>query len=207
MKNFNDYRQIKAEKGSINEQEFMGPDPENIEIELVDSSDKPLTVPSNIPLKLKRPNEMGVGVQPLIDMPPAIEAPAQTVPPPPPVIDDAVTQDSLVTKLLNFLPQLRIFHWGTTEYPQHVASGDTYDNFDETLDKFVETYQGYYPRVNFCDCMNIRNIGDLIVEEWLTDIQTSITSLRSMVPQTDLQNELDELSGIVGKFKYLLTLK
>ena len=199
MKNFTDYRRIKAVNGLITEQQFMG-DPENIEIELVDKDDQPLNTPTNIPLTVKN----GDGV--ILEPDPLPEEPAKELSHPS-LDSDSPTPDSMITKLLNFIPQIRIVHWGTAEHPVHIASDLTYKAFGKTMDMFIETYQGYYPRVKFCDCLNIRNIEDLILDEWLQDILTTIGSLRSMVCQLDLQNQLDELSGIVGKFKYLLTLK
>jgi len=199
MKNFNEYRKIKSGSGLITEQQFMSDKgPENLEVELVGPDEQPIGAPTTIPLspvKLKKPSDMGAGVAPAPEQA-LIEAP-----------EGEVTQDSFITKLMNAQVQLRIVHFGTEEYPLHVASGVTYEALDELMDKFVETYQGYFPRVKFCDCFNIRNVCDLVIEEWICSVEGDIDSLRSMCPQTDLQNILDEIKGLFGKLKYLLTLK
>ena len=187
MKIFKDYRSIKNKKGLITEQEFItDKGPENLEIEIVDSGDKTVVPPTTIPLKQISPEENNTEEK---------------------NSEETVTPDSLITKIVNFQLQLRILHWNTLEYPQHIASGDTYKNLDDLIDTLVETYQGYNNRVKFCDCINIRNIEDLIIDEWIECGQTSIKSLREMVIQTDLQNILDEIAGSIGKLKYLLTLK
>ena len=193
MKNFNEYRKIKSQDGLITEQQFMtDKGPENLEVELVGPDEEPIGAVTTIPLspvKLKKPAEMGAGINPEE------------------VIEGEVTQDSLITKIVNAHLQLRVLHWGTEEYSMHMATGGTYELLDEILDKFVETYQGYFHRLHLCDCFNIRNIGDLVIEEWICSVEADIDSLRSMCPQTDLQNILDEIKGLFGKLKYLLTLK
>lgn len=188
MKNFKEYRKIKSEYGLITEQQFMtDKSPENLEVTLVGSNQNPVVPPINIPLQNA----------PQVD--PAASQNGQ--------VHSEVTQDHLITKLANSLLQLRILHWNTTEYSQHMATGSIYDDLDDVMDKFVETYQGYYPRVKFCDCLSIRNIEDLVTEEWIISLDQDIESLRSMCPQTDLQNILDEIRGLFGKLKYLFTLK
>ena len=200
MKNFKEYRSIKSGSGLITEQQFMtDKGPENLEVELVGPDESPIGVPTKIPLtpvKLKKPGEMGAGLN-MEEPQGLIEAPG----------DEEVTPCHLITKLLNVLPQLRIIHWNTTIYPLHIATGATYEALDEIFDKFVETYQAYNERVKFCDCLQIRNEDELNIEEWVCSVEADIESLRSMCPQTDLQNILDEVKGTIGKFKYLLTLK
>lgn len=183
MKNFKDYRKIKNQLGYITEQEFMtDKGPENLEVEIVDPGESPVGS-AKIPLKkievpAKKSNMGG---------------------------DDQV--DSLMTKIVNFHLQVRILHWNTMEYPQHMAAGTTYTDLDAILDTLVETYQGYNTRIKFTDTISIRNIEDLVVEEWLQDTMETMEALRSKLPQSDLQNIMDEALGVVSKFKYLLTLK
>jgi hypothetical protein len=182
MKNFNDYRRIKSQYGSITEQQFLGDSGEEFEMPM---DETPINIDTKIPLEVK-------------EVPKKIEAPKE---------EGDATIDSNITKLLNFLSQVKVFHWNTNEYPAHKASRSILRIFDEALDTFVETYQGYYPRVKFVDGLHIRNIEDLVVNEWLDDTEATIGSIRAKVTQSDLQNILDELSAIIGKFKYLLTLK
>jgi len=181
MKNFKDYRNIKSQLGYITEQEFMtDKSPENLEVEIVDSGDSPIGT-AKVPLK-------------------KIEGPDED-----PMGDSHV--DSLMTKLVNFQLQVRIFHWNTREYPPHMAAGTTYTDLDAILDTLVETYQGHNDRIKFTDTISIRNIEDLVIEEWLQDTMETMDALRSKLPQSDLQNIMDEALGTVSKFKYLLTLK
>ena len=173
---------MKKVNGRVNEQEFItDKGPERLEVEII-GSEPAITIPSEIPLKLRSSDDQ-------------LE------------LTEGVTSDSLLTKLVNFQLQLRIVHWGTEDYPQHMASGSSYKDFDDVMDRLVEAYQGHNERVKFCDCFHIRNIGDLILEEWLEDTQSSIRELRELVQFNDLQNILDEAAGVVSKFKYLLTLK
>ena len=53
----------------------------------------------------------------------------------------------LITPFLKIQQQLRIFHWQTESYAQHKAFGKAYEEFDDLIDTFVETYIGKYGKV------------------------------------------------------------
>ena len=117
------------------------------------------------------------------------------------------SNDELFKKLVEFQIQIRVFHWGTEKYPEHMASDKTYGSVDDILDILVETYQGYSGRVKFGGQYNIIEYSEMDAFAWLTGIEGIIKSLRDGITFSDVQNILDELLGAVSKFKYLLTLK
>lgn len=47
-----------------------------------------------------------------------------------------------LTYLFTALNQLRIDHWQTKSYAEHVALGTAYDELDDLFDNYVETYSG-----------------------------------------------------------------
>lgn len=114
--------------------------------------------------------------------------------------------NELIESSLRLLSIVRVVHWKTQSYSEHIALGDFYDRFSETLDKFVETWQGStrsristinIDSVEVTDSTNISKELK-IVDEILTDID-NVT--------TDVMNIRDELLGHLNKLKYLLTLK
>lgn len=114
--------------------------------------------------------------------------------------------DEHFSHLLAFLPQLKIFHWGTFGFAQHEAAGKIYESWDEVLDDLVEAYQGHYPRIKFTTSLTTVNYGEGTHEAWISATEKCLSDLRSALPQTDLQNMIDELFGVISKFRFLLTL-
>jgi hypothetical protein len=76
----------------------------------------------------------------------------------------------------------------------------------ETLDDLVEAYQGHYPRIKFSPSLSMVSYGEGTHETWITTTEKCLSDLRSTLPQTDLQNMIDELLGVISKFRFLLTL-
>ena len=54
---------------------------------------------------------------------------------------------SVVTPLLTILNQIKVFHWQTSSFSEHKALDMTYEALEESIDEFVETYQGTFGRV------------------------------------------------------------
>ena len=109
--------------------------------------------------------------------------------------------------LLLFQAQLRIMHWGTESYAQHIAYGETYESINDGLDSLVESYQGYHGRLDFgcnCEFISFKNVEN---DSWLGSMLECLNTLREVLKESDLQNLADELIASVSKLKYLLTLK
>lgn len=144
-----------------------------------------------------------IGVE--MDMNPKIQTEApKALPEAPKEMNEGA--DANFSQLLALLPQIKIFHWGTFGFAQHEAAGKIYDAWDEALDDFVEAYQGHYPRVKFMPALSTVNYGEGEYESWITMTEKALGDLRGKLTQTDLQNMIDELFGILSKFRFLLTL-
>lgn len=117
----------------------------------------------------------------------------------------------LVPPLLQIHNQLRIFHWQTESYSQHVAFGDAYSKIGELIDDFVEIYMGKNGRVKAKLTYNIEldnlteNYSDYIDNH--ISYLTNLTNELDSVKDTDLLNIRDEMLAVLNKLKYLLTLK
>ena len=51
--------------------------------------------------------------------------------------------------LIELRDKAHLFHWNTTSYSKHKATGKFYDGLTDLIDTFVETYQGKYGRLTF----------------------------------------------------------
>jgi DNA-binding ferritin-like protein len=118
---------------------------------------------------------------------------------------------NVITPLVKFQQQIRIFHWQSDTYAQHKAFGKLYESLDGLVDEFVETYMGIFgrskPTVTFQITLkpldSIETV-EAIIENfklYLQDMSDTISS------QTDLLNIRDELLALVNHLKYRLSLK
>lgn len=116
--------------------------------------------------------------------------------------------------LLHINSQIKVFHWQTESYAQHVAFGDYYNAMDELTDTFVEAYQGKYCRIEL-QPQETFNIGvkgfhdnhiSIFLDEVCHFLSEILPSTHSE-DDTELCNIIDEMIAETNKLKYLLTLK
>jgi len=120
---------------------------------------------------------------------------------------------NIITKLLTYQNQVKILHWQTTSYSEHMSLGSLYSDLSEQIDGFVETFMGKYGRIISQTSFNLslENYKSMSPQNLLTDMEAYlINELPTMLnakTDTDLLNMRDEILGSVNKTKYLLTLK
>lgn len=117
---------------------------------------------------------------------------------------------NVITPLVQFQQQIRIFHWQSDTFAQHEAFGKLYESLDGLVDDFVESYMGVFgkskPTTQFTfvlDPFTSENLAYVIndFEAYLKDMNYEIEE------HTDLLNIRDSMLGEINKLKYLLTLK
>ena len=117
---------------------------------------------------------------------------------------------NIIAPLIRFQQQVRIFHWQTNSYAQHKAFGKTYEELDDSIDNFVETYMGRFgkPKTNITYKLELKSLDDKVtVENYLNDFTKYLKSMSDEIPdETDLLNIRDEILGTINKLRYLLTL-
>ena len=112
---------------------------------------------------------------------------------------------------------IKVFHWQTNNYAQHVASDQLYTSLQTLTDQWVEVYQGKYQTLTFDDDkvnVPLRNVD-------LNDFKLHLTQFKTFlmrdIPKflgddkemkhTDLYNIRDEMLAITNKTLYLLKLE
>lgn len=96
---------------------------------------------------------------------------------------------------------MHLMHLKTESFAEHKALNAYYDGILELTDNFTESYFGYYGRVDI-------EIPASKAEDAITHLKSlakTIDSERENYP-TCLQNILDEMSSLVYKTLYLLSL-
>lgn len=117
-----------------------------------------------------------------------------------------------ITQFLAFLNQLKVLHWQTKSYAQHIALGEAYETLDELFDKFVEIYYGKYGRPEKemeygYKAYSYRSDNVVnIIQEYKDAIMASLAEDLSSGSNNDLLNIKDEIEGEINQLLYLLTL-
>ena len=113
------------------------------------------------------------------------------------------------TDLLHFLleaaDQIRVLHWGTTSYPEHVALGDLYDSINDSTDRIAEALMGAQgERLQLKGTLELVDYAEGVPANYVRGLGEALTSITGL--PTDILNMRDELLAAVHKTSYLLTL-
>jgi hypothetical protein len=125
-----------------------------------------------------------------------------------------VATEATITQadFLFLLSQLKVFHWNTKSFAQHQSFGQAYDSLSESIDEFIEQWQGEHglmPHGEF----NSYGVSNNTPEEITTFIAKAENLLIVEIPknvdsttQTNLLNARDEMLSSFSQLKFLLTL-
>ena len=113
------------------------------------------------------------------------------------------------TDLLHFLleaaSQIRVLHWGTLSYSEHVALGDLYEAIDDATDKIAEALMGAQgERLQLKGTLELVDYAEGMPSNYVAGIGQALESITGL--PTDILNTRDDLLGAVHKTSYLLTL-
>jgi len=118
---------------------------------------------------------------------------------------------NVITPLIEFQQQLRIFHWQTDSYAQHKAFGKAYEALDELVDKFVEVYMGIFGRskpTNTFEIVLQPLVSMEVVQSTINNFEVYLYDMNSEIEDaSDLLNIRDEILGEINRLRYLLSLK
>ncbi len=122
---------------------------------------------------------------------------------------------SIVNPLLTILNQLKVYHWQTTSYSEHKALDMAYEALEESIDQFVEVYQGTFGRVKSASGSFLFELENLQTEspelqekidQWITFLK-SFSNDADLNDKSDLLNIRDEMIATLNQLKYLITLR
>ena len=113
---------------------------------------------------------------------------------------------------------IKIFHWQTNKYAQHMASDQLYNTLQTLIDQWIEVYQGKYGTLTFKEDSKIniplRNVDlddfKLHLNQFklflINHISSHLGNEKDM-KNTDLYNIRDEMLAIINKTLYLIKLQ
>lgn len=123
---------------------------------------------------------------------------------PPPV-------EMFVKKFLQVYSQFFMFHWQAKQYGKHIAFDEANEDLEDLMDKFVETYQGKYGRVQLTNKRALQlinyeadNATNFVYDyiEFLKQYKENLVEI-----DDDLFNVVDEMIARMNKLIYLLSLE
>ena len=129
------------------------------------------------------------------------------------------TKKQVITKLLQMLITVKLYHWNTMTYSVHKATDELYGELNTLMDQFVEVLLDKHDNVSEKKKHDILNINTLHVKNYkdnglfkksVEDFKTYLIGLNTMFSRSknsDLMNIRDEILALLNKISYLLTFK
>lgn len=112
-------------------------------------------------------------------------------------------------KLFEARDQSHFSHLNTTSYAEHKALNEFYDEWLSLVDDFVETYQGKYGRIKGNAIISISS--DISITDYIVNLSVfldeELPTLIDKPIDSDLDNIIADMKGLVNHTRYLLTLK
>lgn len=115
--------------------------------------------------------------------------------------------------LLTLKNQIKVYHWQTHKYAEHVALDGLFAKLTKKNDEWVEVFTGKYGRIRFDQGtadITIKNIPNTPTGDYLAHQATALLHLRdtyfNQSVDSDLSNIFDEIIGHLYRTKYLLSL-
>ena len=123
--------------------------------------------------------------------------------------------DALIPAFLRFLNNIKVYHWQTTNYAQHIATDNLHTQMSLLIDQFVEVIQGKKGvnrlRVND-NTITLYNIDDIDIIQYMENFKYFLVSQlpdtikMPEMGQSDLLNIRDEMLSIINQTLYLFSL-
>lgn len=111
----------------------------------------------------------------------------------------------LISHLMHSRTQTHVFHLQTNSYAEHVALGAYYDGIVGLVDGLVESYQGKYGILEGYQSYNvIQYSGKATVIGYLKALLSIISSTRSAIQDSYIQNQIDTVEELVTSTLYKL---
>jgi len=123
-------------------------------------------------------------------------------------------KEELVNYYLELLMIIKVYHWKTRSYSEHIATDELYESLNSNFDKFVEVMLGKDDSklkmkgrsIKFTDPLNKKDLKK-IISSYKKLLETSMNKYINIVKDTDLLSIRDDILGSLNQFLFLLALK
>lgn len=112
---------------------------------------------------------------------------------------------NIVSALLFSQTQAHIFHLQTKSFSQHKALQDYYEEIDDLLDQFIESYQGEFGIIEDYKSFEVESyVNDEKVIAYFGMLLNMVKEGRENIESTHLQNIFDEIITLITQTIYKL---
>lgn len=108
---------------------------------------------------------------------------------------------TIITKSIEFLNNLKLFHWNTRSYSQHMASDELFEELTKKIDTLIESFLQNRISINTSVQLNT-NPTDFLKK--MKEFRMCL--ILAKVPY-ELSSLIDEILIDIDQFEYRLTLK
>jgi DNA-binding ferritin-like protein len=118
-----------------------------------------------------------------------------------------MTTSDLITGLLQFQQQIRLFHWMTESFAEHKAFGEAYEALDDEIDELVESFIGKFGRETSEEIsLKLKPYGEKAIQQAFLAFRAFLVSMTKEISgSTELLNMRDGILGEVDHLIYRLT--
>ena len=123
-----------------------------------------------------------------------------------------LTKNNVASFFLSLLDKIKMYHWNTKHYSQHIATDGLYTKLSEIVDKFVEIYMGgnhKYNLTHFIDLTDgaIKNTHPFV--RYLEKVKQVLSNMEKIkeLNKNDLLSLRDDMLVEINQTLYLFTLK
>ena len=113
-------------------------------------------------------------------------------------------------KMLAVRDQGHIFHWQTRSFAQHQAFGDFYEDYLDFVDALAESIMGVKERPIIGNAtISLVDYSDNSIKKYLEEAYQLFTvEVKTVINEkyVEIYNMIEEITALIHKLKYLLTL-
>ena len=104
--------------------------------------------------------------------------------------------------MLHSITCAHILHLKTTSYAAHIALGEYYEEVEDLIDSWIESYQGKYGVIEQYEDSFEQHDNAL---EYMGMMSDWLATIRKVLPaDTELQNIIDEIAALIDQTIYKL---
>ncbi len=104
---------------------------------------------------------------------------------------------------MEFMDNVKLYHWSTTNYTRHVVAGNLYQDMSDAVDSFVEICIGLHGMSLPKGKLSVAVIKDSGFIKYVDEFSKFVSGIK----EPELSNQRDEILDLLHKYLYLLRME
>lgn len=115
--------------------------------------------------------------------------------------------EPIIANFFSVTTSIKLYHWKTKKYSEHVACDELYNNLIKAMDRIVEVYLGTTNGARFNNFTDVK-VANLNTSQDVKDYIVKFVDYFKVIQFTpDINNIRDEAVADCNRFLYLQTLQ